>query len=203
MKKISLILLFLFSLTLNACNQGSNDSLDSFESVSESFESESTSSESISESKSESESESEFIPQTTNFNTPNPNAKKVSIKTLVDKGKTSDSKNLYSITGYVQFPYNYTFGNFDIVDETLTRDRDRVYQIIVAEYDGVVRSATQAELWLGKLNIAKGGAELEDLAKLYASALDKKIKGYAEAGKNDPETSALYEAFNEISRSGK
>lgn len=116
MKKISLILLFLFSLTLNACNQGSNDSLDSFESVSESFESESTSSESISES--ESESESEFVPQTTNFNTPNPNAKKVSIKTLVDKGKTSDSKNLYSITGYVQFPYNYTFGNFDIVDET-------------------------------------------------------------------------------------
>ena len=116
MKKISLILLFLFSLTLNACNQGSNDSLDSFESVSESTSSESTSSESISEN--ESESESEFIPQTTNFNTPNPNAKKVSIKTLVDKGKTSDSKNLYSITGYVQFPYNYTFGNFDIVDET-------------------------------------------------------------------------------------
>ena len=96
------------------------------------------------------------------------------------------------------------YGNgFNIVDETLTRDRDRVYQIIVAEYDGVVRSATQAELWLGKLNIAKGGIELVDLAKLYASALDKKIKGYAEAGKTDPETSALYEAFNEIARSGK
>ncbi len=92
---------------------------------------------------------------------------------------------------------------FNIVDETLTRDRDRVYQIIVAEYDGVVRSASQAELWLGKLNIAKGGIELVDLAKLYASALDKKIKGYAEAGKTDHETSALYEAFNEIAGSGK
>ena len=92
---------------------------------------------------------------------------------------------------------------FNIVDETLTRDRDRVYQIIVAEYDGVVRSASQAELWLGKLNIAKGGIELVDLAKLYASALDKKIKGYAEAGKTDPETFALYEAFNEIAGSGK
>ena len=65
------------------------------------------------------------------------------------------------------------YGNgFNIVDETLTRDRDRVYQIIVAEYDGVVRSASQAELWLGKLNIAEGGAELVDLANLYASALD-------------------------------
>lgn len=96
------------------------------------------------------------------------------------------------------------YGNgFNIVDETLTRDRDRVYQIIVAEYDGVVRSASQAELWLGKLNIAKGGIELADLAKLFASALDKKIKGYAEAGKTDPETSALYEAFNEIAGSGK
>ena len=30
---------------------------------------------------------------------------------------------------------------FNIVGETLTRDRERVYQIIVAEYDGAVRSA--------------------------------------------------------------
>ncbi len=96
------------------------------------------------------------------------------------------------------------YGNgFNIVDETLARDRDRVYQIIVAEYDGVVRSARQAELWLGKLNIAVGGAELAELAKLYASALDKKIKGYAEAGKTDPETSALYEEFSEIAKNGK
>ena len=92
---------------------------------------------------------------------------------------------------------------FNIVDETLTRDRERVYQIIVAEYDGAVRSASQAELWLGKLNIAKGGTELADLASLYASGLEKRIKGYAEAGKTDPETMALYKAFNDIAKNGK
>ena len=92
---------------------------------------------------------------------------------------------------------------FNIVDETLTRDRERVYQIIVAEYDGAVRSASQAELWLGKLNIAKGGTELAELASLYASGLEKRIKGYAEAGKTDPETMALYKEFNDIAKNGK
>ena len=92
---------------------------------------------------------------------------------------------------------------FNIVDETLTRDRERVYQIVVAEYDGAVRSASQAELWLGKLNIAKGGTEIAELASLYASGLEKRIKGYAEVGKTDPETMALYKEFNDIAKNGK
>ena len=81
---------------------------------------------------------------------------------------------------------------FDIVDEALVRDRDRVYQIIVAEYDGIIRTATQVELWLGKENIERGGADLRDLASLYAFGLGKKIKGYAEAGKTDEQANELF-----------
>lgn len=81
---------------------------------------------------------------------------------------------------------------YDIVDETLVKDRDRVYQIIVAEYDGVVRTATPTELWLGKKNIERGGEELRGLAALYASGLAKKIKGCAESGKSDEKTIELY-----------
>ena len=81
---------------------------------------------------------------------------------------------------------------FDIVDETLVKDRERVYQIIVAEYDGNIRSATEIELWLGKKNIERGGEDLRTLALLYASGLEKKIKGYAEAGKTDNNSNELY-----------
>ena len=124
MKKYNLIVLFLFTLVLNACGSLNNESnFDSaFESESITSETESIESESESpvesESEEESESESVFTPQTTNYNSSNSNSKKVSISTLLNKGSTSDNKNLYSITGYVQFPYNYTYGNFDIVDET-------------------------------------------------------------------------------------
>lgn len=81
---------------------------------------------------------------------------------------------------------------FNIADETLVKDRDRVYQIIVAEYDGILRTATQSELWLGKKNIERGGEDLRTLASLYAFGLEKKIKGYAEAGKTDQQANELY-----------
>lgn len=88
----------------------------------------------------------------------------------------------------------YTNG-FNIIDETLVRDRDRVYQIIVAEYDGVVRTASDVELWLGKMNIEKGGAELSNLASVYANALKKKIDGCSDSGRLDPATVGLFEEF--------
>lgn len=87
---------------------------------------------------------------------------------------------------------------FNIVDETLVRDRDRVYQIIVAEYDGVERTATEVELWLGKKNIENGGEDLSNLASLYAGAMKKKIDGCAAAGYVDGATVKLYESFKAL-----
>lgn len=96
------------------------ESNESSELESESSESESESSEPPSESieSEESESEEEKDPVTVEYNAPSSSAKKVTISQLVAKGSTSDYNNLYSITGTVQFPYNYTYGNFDLVDET-------------------------------------------------------------------------------------
>ena len=91
---------------------------------------------------------------------------------------------------------------FNIIDETLVRDRDRVYQIIVAEYDGIVRNADDVELWLGSKNLDRGGEDLCNLASLYSSALKKKIDGYAKSGKRDIETETLCAKFDAIVAKG-
>lgn len=92
---------------------------------------------------------------------------------------------------------------FNIIDEALVRDRDRVYQIIVAEYDGILRHLSEVELWLGQKNVERGGDELMELASVYASALKKKINGYAAAGKTDEKTNVLYNEFVKITEGGK
>jgi len=92
----------------------------------------------------------------------------------------------------------YSHG-FDIVDEILVKDRNRVYQIIVAEFDGIIRSATDVELWLGKKIIESGGADLRNIASVYARALKKKIDGCSSFGSIDCATECLYEQFKNIS----
>ncbi len=89
---------------------------------------------------------------------------------------------------------------YNIADETLVRDRDRVYQIIVAEYDAVIRTYSELELWLGKHNIMRKGAELRDIAAVYVSAIEKKVKGYAASGKSDSDVNLLYEQFKNIAK---
>jgi tRNA (adenine22-N1)-methyltransferase len=93
----------------------------------------------------------------------------------------------------------YSHG-FNIIDESLVCDRDRVYQIIVAEFDGIIRSANTEELWLGKINIERGGAQLSNIAATYARALKKKIDGCSSNGLADTETQSLYERFLSLSR---
>ena len=88
---------------------------------------------------------------------------------------------------------------FAITDEALVRDRDRVYQIIVAQYDGIVRTASDVELWLGKSNIERGGEELRALAVLYSTGIEKKIKGYAETGRTDDRANDLLAEFRKLS----
>lgn len=86
----------------------------------------------------------------------------------------------------------YNMG-FNIVDETLVTDRSRVYQILVAEYDGISRRASKVELLLGRRNIERGGKELCRLASVYASAIKKKLEGYAIAGIEDDDLNELYD----------
>lgn len=91
---------------------------------------------------------------------------------------------------------------YNIINESLVKDRERVYQIIVAEYDGIKRDATDLELWLGKLNIERGGQELKDISWVYASAIKKKLEGLESAGIVDSAIIKLYEGFKSLSEGG-
>lgn len=126
---------------------------------------------------------------------------------IIESSELPKSDGVRLILQPMSHPYDLRRGlyanGFKIVDEALVRDRDRVYQIIVAEYGGIARSVGECELWLGELNLAKGGEDLSELSALYASGLEKKIKGYAFAGKSDSALSALYEAFCNIAKNGK
>lgn len=139
-KKISLVLMSVLAMLLVACapnNPTNSESLSDIVSESTPIESESkedsesekestVESNSEKESEKESESESEKTTITSTYNSPNPDAKEVTIKTLLNLGSLGAGKGqtvtktdtLYRIKGTVQFPFNTTYGNFDIVDET-------------------------------------------------------------------------------------
>lgn len=121
---------------------------------------------------------------------------------IIEDSKLTKQNGIRLILQPMTHPNDLRLGlysnGFNIVDETLVRDRDRVYQIIVAEYDGVERTATEVELWLGKKNIENGGEDLSNLASLYAGAMKKKIDGCAAAGYVDGATVKLYESFKAL-----
>lgn len=115
LSKISIILLAALALGVTSCGPTSPIPSDSSEpSDSEVTDTESSESEDTSSSTPSEDEE----PVVTEYNSPSDNAKEVTIKTLVNKGSNSDYKTLYRITGVVQHPYNYNYGNFDLVDET-------------------------------------------------------------------------------------
>ncbi len=64
--------------------------------------------------------------------------------------------------------YLYTNG-YEIIDETMVLDKDRVYAVISAVYDGVKRCGTRAEMLLGKHNIQKG-------TELFVRQLERRIR---------------------------
>ncbi len=75
--------------------------------------------------------------------------------------------------------YLYTNG-FEIIDEVMVLDKDRVYAIISAVYDGEKRQGTKAEMLLGKHNIQKGTElfkrQLKRRIKITEKALDNREK---------------------------
>ncbi len=71
---------------------------------------------------------------------------------------------------------------YDILDEELVLDKDRVYSIMSVIYDGIKRTLSPGELLLGKANIQKGGElfqrQLERRTRIVQKALDeRKLSG--------------------------
>jgi len=70
---------------------------------------------------------------------------------------------------------------FSIIGEALAKE-DKVYQIISAEYTGEKTTYTDAELYLGRLNIESKDSLLPELAEGVLAFFTKKKEGKATAG---------------------
>lgn len=92
--------------------------------------------------------------------------------------------------------YLYTNG-FNITDEVMVLDKDRVYAVIQAVYDGQIRKGTKAEMLLGKHNIDKGGA-------LFERQLERRIriteKAIYDREKNGVESCELSELLSQMKK---
>lgn len=78
----------------------------------------------------------------------------------------------------------YLLGNgFRITDETLAEEDGRMYQVICAVYDGMVRTWTEAELTVGKHILAAGGTLCSRYCTHLAGVLDTAAAGLEKAGK--------------------
>lgn len=89
--------------------------------------------------------------------------------------------------------YLYKHG-FDIIDEKLAREDERIYEIICAEYRRCERSYTPLTLLLGEKNMGnrkENAALFTAFCEKTAAALTKKIRGIHESGADASEEEAL------------
>ncbi len=74
---------------------------------------------------------------------------------------------------------------FEIVEETIARDGerdDRIYRIIVAEFDGVKRELSDAEHYVGRLNLRRRPDGTETYIKRLLSMLQTRRQGRLSGG---------------------
>lgn len=71
---------------------------------------------------------------------------------------------------------------FAVIDEKLSTAAGKTYCCMLAEYDGVKRTSTAAELLLGKIAIKKRELLFEKYAGEILARLDTKIKGMKKGG---------------------
>lgn len=86
---------------------------------------------------------------------------------------------------------------FKVIGEALSFDREKIYQTVCAEYDGVVRSYDDFVLQYGAFNLEKDGELLRRLMKSDRNKLLRRIEG-KRAGNDDSSTEvALLEKIEE------
>ena len=76
----------------------------------------------------------------------------------------------------------YLQNGFLIIAESIVYEDNKLYQIICAEYDGVNRKYTEAELELGIKNIENGGANFKMLLDATVKKKEKKLSGLKTGG---------------------
>lgn len=87
---------------------------------------------------------------------------------------------------------------FKIEREKLCKAAGKIYTCILAEYDGLRREPTDAELTLGARNIEKGGALFCEYAMEHAKKLRVRIDGLGKGGLNHESESACLREIEKI-----
>ena len=86
---------------------------------------------------------------------------------------------------------------YSITDERLVRD-DRIYQIIVAEYSGVVETYNELELLFGKINLSRREGLLFELASQWERILLDRADGKRRAGVDASEEEKILKMIGDI-----
>jgi len=73
---------------------------------------------------------------------------------------------------------------FNIIDEKLVKEDGRIYQVICAEFDGVVREWSEIELLVGQHIIEKSEKLLCEYASNQAEIYSRAASGIEKSGKN-------------------
>lgn len=86
---------------------------------------------------------------------------------------------------------------FSITEERIVEE-DKLYQIIGADYTGELRSLSEAECLLGRINIARGGDELAALCERYLAVFEVRRQGKLSAGADISEEERMIAALGRI-----
>ena len=92
--------------------------------------------------------------------------------------------------------YLYENG-FNIIDESLSFDRGKIYQTICAEYDGIVRNRDILVLHFGECILSNKSDLLLDAMSALQKQLVRKISGKTEGGENVSYENELLAKINE------
>ena len=86
---------------------------------------------------------------------------------------------------------------FEITDERIVREGDKLYQIILASFtDKKITPYAEEEFYLGRVNIQKRPAELSSLATSIASKLTRRAEGLESTGADTNDLRTLINKIN-------
>ncbi len=90
----------------------------------------------------------------------------------------------------------------DIVSVSQSGERERLYRIICAEYDGKKRSCTSAEAYVGALNLAKMSELTRKYAEQIINIMNIRINGKTAGGQDAEFELSLVEALRNFLEGG-
>lgn len=92
---------------------------------------------------------------------------------------------------------------FSILNDGLVKDGERIYQLIVAQYDGITRNITSAEALLGKYPKSSGNEFFPELARRKLAELNKKRSGLLLGGRDASAEESLILQIDQMLEGGK